>query len=94
MAIASLALLSLPVTALLVEVFLLGELRSILHMRQFDAELFLLIIALVASISGLILGIQSIRSDKRRIMGIVGTGLNSIAVGVTAFFLLWLLENI
>ena len=60
---------------------------SILHTGQIDIERFSGIIALVASISGLILGIWSIRSNKRRRMGIVGTVLNSIAVPGTSFFL-------
>jgi len=87
MAIASLVLFSLAVTVLLVFGFLWGELMSILHMSQIEVERFFAIRAFAPSISGLILGIQSLRSGKRRKMGKVGTVLNSIAVGFTSFFL-------
>jgi hypothetical protein len=88
MAVASLVL---PVTAYLVNVFLLDEFRSILHMSQIVTERISAIIILVACISGLILGIRSVHSDKRRRMGIVGIVLNSIGVGVTSFFLAFIL---
>ena len=86
MAIASLALFPFAVTELLLDYSLMRELGSILHMQQIDIERFVFIIVLVASISGLILGIRSIHSRKRRIMGIVGTALNAIAVGTAPLF--------
>ena len=88
MAIASLVL---AVTAYLVNALLLDELRSILHMSQIETERISVIIVLVACISGLILGILSVRSNKRRRMGIVGIVLNSIGVGVASFFLAFIL---
>jgi len=91
MAIASLALFLLAETIVLLLLFLGGELVwklvSILNMGQIDVERFLVTMAFAASISGLILGIRSIRSDKRRRMGIVGTVLNSVAVGGASFLL-------
>ena len=86
MPIASLVLFSFAVTELLLDYSLMRELGSILHMQQIDIERFIFIIVLVASISGLILGIRSIHSGKRRIMGIVGTALNAIAVGAAPLF--------
>ena len=87
MAIASLALFLLAETVVLLLLFLGGELVSILHMGQIDVGRFLVTMAFVASISGLIVGIRSIRSDKRRRIGIVGTVLNPIAVGGASFLL-------
>ena len=87
MAIASLALFLLAETIMLLLLFLGGDLVSILHMGQIDTERFLVTMAFVASISGLILGIRSLRSDKRRRIGIVGTVLNSVAVGGASFLL-------
>ena len=87
MAIASLVLFLLAETVVLLLLFLGGELVSILNMGQIDTERFLVTMAFVASISGLILGIRSIRSDKRRRTGIVGTVLNSVAVGGASFLL-------
>jgi len=87
MAIASLALFLLAETVVLLLLFLGGELISMLHMGQIDIERFLVTMAFVASISGLILGIRSIRSGKRRRMGIIGTVLNSVAVGGASFLL-------
>ena len=91
MAIASLALFLLAETVVLLLLFLGGELVwklvPILHMGQINIERFLITMAFGASISGLILGIRSIRSDKRRRIGIVGTVLNSVAVGGASFLL-------
>jgi len=87
MAIASLALFLLAETVVLLLLFLGGELVSILHMGQIDIERFLVTMAFVAGISGLILGIRSIRSGKRRRIGIVGTVLNFVAVGCSSFLI-------
>ena len=87
MAIASLALFLLAETIVLLLLFIGGELVSMLHMGQINIERFLVTMAFVASISGLMLGIRSIRSDKRRRIGIVGTVLNSVAVGGASFLL-------
>jgi len=87
MAIASLALFLLAETVVLLLLFLGGELVSILHMGQIDIERFLVTMAFVAGISGLILGIRSIRSGKRRRIGIVGTVLNFVAVGGSSFLI-------
>jgi len=85
MAIASLTL-GLIACLVIVNPFIFKELQSILHMREFDMMRISYIIVLVVCISGLTLGILSICLRRRRRMGIVGTVLNSIVIGVYSFF--------
>ena len=91
MAIASLTLGVIACLAM-VNPFIFNELRSILNMREFDIIRILYIIVLVVCVLGLILGILSVRSDKRRRIGIVGIVLISIVMGVNSFFYLLIIS--